>query len=428
MSEQDRRRLLSNNQAYEQIDADDLLNRRQNFLRALVQESAQAVSRAKSYASRIVEDNIANIASGGGLSGIDSLTSNGRFRPKIVGPIEQLSTREQGNILGGVTPRNLPGVRGLFIMDEAEHRDRAEQATERDNRYTPKSTWRQSDEYTDLRSQIVGTVFPFTIRNLARLGFPNADDLEDAAAPGGNIGAKGFRESFIPYINSFNEQYTANWDGRGYIGRSEDVYMYQSTSRGFNLDFTMVAMSNYERRRIIDLEKGSDADSGRYGYKLPIDQLDPELTNALGALTFGFAGPPGAAAAVSSDIARQDVLEQPSMTKEEMWRKLKFLESCLYPSYDTDDRYARTPFLRIDFGHLWRNQLMIITSLNITYTPLVWTIGDAEILPMFANVVMGGTLIHDSSPGTLADGRFGYTTADDQFVSTRAPITPNEDN
>ena len=51
---------------------------------------------------------------------------------------------------------------------------------------------------------------------------------------------------FRAYIDSFDDQYSANWNSQKYMGRGENFYKYDSFDRNVNLSFTVAAQSKPE--------------------------------------------------------------------------------------------------------------------------------------------------------------------------------------
>ena len=51
---------------------------------------------------------------------------------------------------------------------------------------------------------------------------------------------------FRAYIDSFDDQYSANWNAQKYMGRGENFYKYDSFDRNVNLSFTVAAQSKPE--------------------------------------------------------------------------------------------------------------------------------------------------------------------------------------
>lgn len=247
--------------------------------------------------------------------------------------------------------------------------------------------------------QFIGRVFPFKIRNEAKIGFPDPK-VPEKSLDKRQLNTDPASEIFPAYINTLNEQFSVNWSSRSYIGRSEDVYVYNGASRSFNLDFVIFATNN-------DIPEELNTIQSAGGMQVP---------GIPGVIVFEEGGYPipvsdlVGGTVISPDQATS--LMDNNISKTDMWRKVSFLESLCYPAYGSDNRYSRTPFCRIDLGHLWENQLAIITSLSFVYTPMVWDINGRKFTPMFVNVTMAGTLIHDTAPGTLPDGSFGYTDLD----------------
>ena len=87
---------------------------------------------------------------------------------------------------------------------------------------------------------------------------------------------------------------------------------------------------------------------------------------------------------------------------------MDFLTAMCYPRYDEDNRLAAGPYGRITIGSLYEDQLFLLTAINTTYDPMIWDLTDKNVLPVAANITLAGTLIHESSPGTFSDGKFGY--------------------
>lgn len=237
--------------------------------------------------------------------------------------------------------------------------------------------------------EYIGKVFPFQIINLARVGQAKQQFKGQLATGANKNGQDQSKEIFPAYIKDINEQFNATWSQRSYIGRSEDVYIYNNASRSFNLDFTLFATNNDLplTRNVPDSTTGPVIDLGANGLPIPVSKLItvPGLLDS------------SAAALMDNNISKTD-----------LWRKIEFLESVCYPSYDEDGRFAKSPFCILDLGALYENQLMIVQSVNISYDPLVWDLNDKYYTPMFVNITLGCVFIHPSSPGNQSDGSFGW--------------------
>jgi hypothetical protein len=282
----------------------------------------------------------------------------------------------------------------LFPGQTSQPRDQLQ------NKYGPRTAGMEPYSSSDGRDAVeafAGRVFPFEITNLAKVGtyqqYPNRPPN-----PGVKKGAQA-TEIFPAYIRALNEQFNTQWSQRAYFGRSEDVYIYNGANRSFNLDITLFATNDAPPKEfnqptfipgvigpVIQFEDG--------GYPIPVSNFVPSsLGPVLGAEEF-------------------PALMDNNISKTDLWKKMSFLESLCYPAYDSEGRYSRSPFCRITLGSLWENQLCIIQSVNIAYDPMVWDLNGKHFTPMFANITIAGILIHDTSPGTLDDGTFGYKDAD----------------
>jgi hypothetical protein len=245
----------------------------------------------------------------------------------------------------------------------------------------------------------LGKVFPFSITNLARIAQSREQFTTPLQQGLQKNGPPQPTEIFPAYIRALNEQFNATWSQRGYLGRSEDVYIYNNASRSFNLDITLFATNDDQPKPRLtpDNLQGPGLILEDGGYPIPVSDL-------ISVPSIPFLNDNTAAALMDNNI-----------TKTDLWKKISFLESLCYPAYDDDGRFSRSPFCRITLGSLYEDQLMIIQSVNIAYDPLVWDINGNHYTPMFANITIAGVLIHDSSPGIGQDGEFGYYNDAGQF-------------
>lgn len=263
------------------------------------------------------------------------------------------------------------------------------------NRFGPKSAGMISyseGEGAERASNYVGRVFPFEIVNLARTGnatLQHSTSTSDSSGKPKDLS----REIFPAYIGALNEQVNATWGSNSYIGRSEELYMYNGASRSLNLDIVLFATNDDQPviSRVVNSPSEPVATFDN-GYELPVSKL-------IGA----------------SNIIPQDeaiALMDNSISKTDLWRKINFLTSLCYPAYDEDNRWSRSPFARLTLGSLFDNQLIIVNSISMSYDPLVWDINGEHFTPMFVNVTIAITVIHETSPGILPDGSFGFKDFD----------------
>lgn len=81
--------------------------------------------------------------------------------------------------------------------------------------------------------------YMFSIENLAWSGYlKNLPKLEKGN--GDENGVKGRIMWFPPYIDSINDNSSANWNSEDFIGRGESVYTYINSNRTINLSFKIV--------------------------------------------------------------------------------------------------------------------------------------------------------------------------------------------
>lgn len=235
----------------------------------------------------------------------------------------------------------------------------------------------------------IGRVFPFEITNYALVGNASAQ-YSTANTDSEGQPADLSKMRFPAYIRGINEQLNATWSSKSYIGRAEDLYMYNGASRSLNIDVTLFATNNDlpSISRVVQ-SPTSPVVTFDNGYEIPVSKLisDASLVPANEAVA----------------------LMNNSIDKTTLWKMINFLMALCYPAYDNDNRWARTPFARLTLGSLYEQQLIIVNSLNISYDPLVWDMNGQHFTPMFVNVTLAITMIHESSPGTLADGSFGFT-------------------
>ena len=115
-----------------------------------------------------------------------------------------------------------------------------------------------------------------------------------------------------------------------------------------------------------------------------------------------------------------------------MWKKLKKLQSMVYPMYDTNGFMSAGPIVRIRLGDLivsdsGRGLPGYITSMNYSYDNAIWEIEPKSKVPRNVSVSLSFTVLHDGNPGITADNVFGATTyAVDPKTKELVPTTvPN---
>lgn len=223
-------------------------------------------------------------------------------------------------------------------------------------------------------AKFANRVFPFKIVNLAKDKTPSD--------PHAN------QQVFPAYIRTIAETLTAAWSQKSYFGRSEDVHIYNRGSRSMTMSFLMMATTNEETESLSEFIAQSQ---GGYGF-------------------------PGLEGLISRDVGIPGFVPQvleSRISKKEMWEKISFLDSLLYPAYDEDGRFQKAPYIRFTLGSLYEHQLAFVTSLTHSYEPLIWDLNDQYITPMLFEIQIAMTLIHDTPPGILGGTEFGYETTDE---------------
>lgn len=194
--------------------------------------------------------------------------------------------------------------------------------------------------------------------------------------------ATGKSEIFPAYIESLNEDFSPQWNTLSFINRSEDIYVYQRATRSYNIGIILFSANDFSTTTAEEVSEEV------LGYSvIPTD-------------------------VPSSTI---DVI-----SKEDMWRKINFINQCVYPTYAYGEsgtqRLNKAPYLKLWLGNLYNGIDIIIESLNISYEPIVWNLNadigspiyGAGIKPMIARIVLGGKILHGSAP----DGETNFYRGD----------------
>jgi hypothetical protein len=134
---------------------------------------------------------------------------------------------------------------------------------------------------------------------------------------------------------------SASWNPNSFVGASEETYTYQSTKRSTSLSLVMFADIKDARNAVQGFNSISDIKS----YKAKIEWL---------------------------------------------------MQHC-YPSYHANGQIAKAPLIYLTLGNLFVNQPCIIDSVVVTYHD-VWEIDEENVIPIIADVELGLTIIHRSSP------------------------------
>jgi hypothetical protein len=195
------------------------------------------------------------------------------------------------------------------------------------------NTWTRSNPHTSADDQqaIVKPEFNFSIRNMAS-----------------NV-----IEYFPAHIQALNESSTPSWNSVSLINRSEDIYIYNKSDRGFNLDFWLLATQ---------------------------EEIDGEDV------------PENYTIFTSNGSATLEAIG-----KKELWKKMNFLQTLSRPKYD-NNVYVKAPFCKLWIGDLFKNFDCIIEGINFNYDPMIWDVGSDDVKPMIVQINMAGKILHESPP------------------------------
>lgn len=355
--------------------ADALLN---TSLRREQQRLAAIHEEVKRIKEDLFSGNLFGAGARAGLLG-KNIANNLGLGPKAVGPVSELPLTQLAS----------ENTQVRFIKTKTEHRLDRNEALKKtatksgwgkfspsrdsislglgkveqykddvENRYGPADagmiTYRNSNDHDQF--DVAGKFFPFSITHM-----------------GSNK-----TEIFPAYISSLNESISPTWSSRRYLGRSESVWLYNETSKSAIMDLKLFATTDKLPQ---GLSLSDITSNNNIGYEIPVSNSNAELA-----------------------------LVNNAITKAALWEKISFLESMCYPVYDEEDRYSRSPFGRLNLGHLYEDQLIIIDRISITYDPLIWDINGEHYTPMIASINLSFKIIHDSAPGVdPIDGRVAYS-------------------
>lgn len=268
------------------------------------------------------------------------------------------------------------------------------------------------------------------------------------------------RMLFPAYINAFNDSYDASWSSYSFIGRGEDVHVYQKTSRKLALDFYIISdfsaellLNAIEEERsnnnpIVkatadgklnfskgDLNKSSftsvkdmavnAAKNGTVGGLKALSKEDTlsELQRLLPDWGSGAYPIPG----IVDGEYTGTVGGQVSGTPEMLWARLTFLAQCIYPWYRKDGKLKEQPFVRVRIGD-FIDCVAKIDSLSLgEYDQFDMDLNPSSVgaIPMGVKVALSMTIVHEEEP-TSNYSRFYWRKDFDKEAYDYVPLGLSE--
>jgi hypothetical protein len=240
------------------------------------------------------------------------------------------------------------------------------------------------------------------------------------------------RMVFPAYVEEFNDSYTVDWSGYNFIGRSEEVKIYNKTSRTMQLGFWMMsdfsvellirAVETFERLTNpsknkngsgrLDDTVGSNVKTAHAKAKGLYDKASNEL-NPGGLqepeeiemlreaqrvwMDWGSGTTPNPSFVKGSRAGF--VGGQFSGTPELMWVRSTFLAQCCYPWYRKDGKMKEQPFVRIRLGDFF-DVVAVIRSLNFSQDQFDMDLNPSSLgaVPMAVKVTMNLDIVHENEP------------------------------
>jgi len=231
------------------------------------------------------------------------------------------------------------------------------------------------------------------------------------------------RMIFPAYIMAFNDQYNPKWSEYSFIGRGEEVFIYQKTSRELTLEFYMI--SDFSVELLLQAIQETRGNSNPIVKGVGGDKLKPQNLNNTSFTTnknlnntdnktltpeqilaeirrlmpdWG-AGSYPESSIIDNNLAGF-VPGAMSGTPEMMWARLTFLAQCCYPWYRKDGKLKEQPFIRIRIGD-FIDCIAKINSLNCNeYDGFDVDLNPSSVgaIPMGVRIVMSMTIIHEEEP------------------------------
>jgi hypothetical protein len=190
------------------------------------------------------------------------------------------------------------------------------------------------------------------------------------------------RMLFPAYINAFNDSYDATWNSYNFIGRGEEVGIYNKTARKLSLDFYIISDFSAELLvNAIEEERASSnpAVKATGDSKLNFKKPDLNMNSFSTAKDMVMNAAQGGGNALKG-LSKEETLSelkrllpdwgtgaypipgvvngewsgtiggQISGTPEMLWARLTFLAQCVYPWYRKDGKLKEQPMVRIRIG------------------------------------------------------------------------------
>lgn len=199
------------------------------------------------------------------------------------------------------------------------------------------------------------------------------------------------RTVFAAFIDDVQQNYSASHSGVQLLGSSEDFNIYQKTTRTISLSFSII--SDYSLELLLALQEI---------YKL--QKIDKDLSKEITRIKqlsyydkgLGFFGMPG----TNGDVGGTNMYAD---TPETLWKKVTFLQQCMYPYYRMDGKLKEMPMMRLRLGdYLDVNGFFTSLSIDTNSFDNIMDLNPSNlgVMPFAVKVTIAMTVVHDWLPSS----------------------------
>jgi len=229
------------------------------------------------------------------------------------------------------------------------------------------------------------------------------------------------RMVFCAYINNFNDNYTVDYSKYNFLGRGEPLASYKQTTRGFTLEFTILA--DYSAQLIAAM-----SETYRQLNAVPNDELDKQFDFIIKSFPADWGlGQYSMPQVINGSRSGPHIAGMYSDTPESLWYKINFLAQCCYPYYRSDGKMKEQPFVRIRVG-VFYDVIATITNLsldlNVFDDGVMMDLNPSSLgnIPLGIRITMNCEIYHDAEPNSTFLG-FYYRKEFDTDPDKYNPVT-----
>lgn len=206
------------------------------------------------------------------------------------------------------------------------------------------------------------------------------------------------RMVFASYIDNISESFSSNWNNYNFIGRGENVPIFQGTNRSLTLSFSIIA--DYS----LDLMVAMEQVYAKLGFQEINEGKIEELIKDRANWGMGYVGLPSV---LDGKPYGGNIPGMYSDTTESLWHKLTFLAQCVYPYYRQDGKMKEQPIIRLRIAD-YLDVTGYITGYSVSNEDCdnMFDLNPSAIgaIPMSAKINLNFTVIHDNEPSENFDG------------------------